>query len=363
MRRIMNIRWGTIRAIRDTLLPCLRESYDDIRAAVAGGADLLVTHPTMYATRLVAETTGVPWVSTQITPLGIYSAFDPPALPGAPELARRLRFLGPRFWGPLGRILKRATRSLARPIDSLRSELGLPRADENPLVDGHSPALVLALFSRQLADKQADWPPQTVLTGFPWYDQDGSAGLPPELSRFLDAGPPPIVFTLGVTAAMVAGSFFQHCVAAASMLDSRAVLIVGKDHDAHLPALPADVVAFPYAPFSELFPRASVIVHAGGIGTTGLAMRSGRPMLVVPYAHDQPDNAGRLVRLGVARALAGRRSTAARLAAELKRLRNDPAFSRRAAEVGARVRQEDGVRAACDALEAVLEQGACSALT
>jgi UDP:flavonoid glycosyltransferase YjiC (YdhE family) len=44
--------------------------------------------------------------------------------------------------------------------------------------------------------------------------------------------------------------------------------------------LPEGVVAVDYAPFSELFPRAAVIVHHGGIGTTGLAMRSGRPMLV-----------------------------------------------------------------------------------
>ena len=81
-----------------------------------------------------------------------------------------------------------------------------------------------------------------------------------------------------------------------------------------MPSLPEGIVAFDYAPFSELFPRAAAVVHAGGIGTTGLAMHAGRPMLVVPHAHDQPDNAHRLARLGIARVLWPRRYTPARVA-------------------------------------------------
>ena len=115
------------------------------------------------------------------------------------------------------------------------------------------------------------------------------------------------------------------------------------------------MAAFDYAPFSELFPRAAVIVHAGGIGTTGLAMRAGRPTLVVPYSHDQPDNAERLARLGVARTVFPRRYTAARAAAELRHLLDSPAYSVRASEIARQLRQEDGVRAACDALEALLK--------
>jgi hypothetical protein len=57
------------------------------------------------------------------------------------------------------------------------------------------------------------------------------------------------------------------------------------------------VGVFAYAPFSKLFPRACAIVHQGGSGTTGQAMRAGRPMLIVPYAHDQPDNALRARKL------------------------------------------------------------------
>jgi UDP:flavonoid glycosyltransferase YjiC (YdhE family) len=211
------------------------------------------------------------------------------------------------------------------------------------------------MFSNLLADKQPDWPRQTVITGFPTYDQDGQGGLPPVLARFLDNGPPPIVFTLGVSAAMVAGPFYENSIAAARRLGRRAVLILGKN-PRNLPAsLPDGVVACDYAPFSELFPRAAVLVHPGGIGTTGLAMRSGRPMLVVPFAHDQPDNAERVARLGIARTLPHHRYTPARAAAELRHLLDTPAYSQRALEVGERMRREDGVQAACDALETLLQ--------
>jgi UDP:flavonoid glycosyltransferase YjiC (YdhE family) len=113
-------------------------------------------------------------------------------------------------------------------------------------------------------------------------------------------------------------------------------------------------MACDYAPFSELFPRAAVIVHAGGVGTTGLAMRSGRPMIVVPYAHDQFDNAARVTRLGLARTIPRQRYTPTRVAAELRRLLHNPMHAERTLGIGERLRQEDGVRAAYGALEELL---------
>src|SRR5439155_2840425 len=111
---------------------------------------------------------------------------------------------------------------------------------------------------------------------------------------------------------------------------------------------------------SQLFPRAAVIVHHGGIGTTGLVMRSGRPMLAMTCAWDQPDNAERAARLGIARIIPRHRYTAARVIAELRHLLDDRAYTRRASEVGEQVRQEDGVRLACDALLGVLQ--ACGSI-
>jgi UDP:flavonoid glycosyltransferase YjiC (YdhE family) len=237
----------------------------------------------------------------------------------------------------------------------LRAEIGLPPTSESPLFKGqNSPTLVMAMFSTALAGKQPDWPRQTVITGFPFYDHDGDAGMPSEVLRFLDAGTPPLVFTLGSAAVFDAGPFYEHSAAAAKLLGRRAVLLVGKDPRNRPASLSDGIVAFAYAPYSELFPRAAAIVHQGGIGTTAQAMRSGRPMLVMPYAHDQPDNADRVTRLGIARTISRQRYNPARAAAELKQLLDNPDYSQRASAIGSEVRHEDGVEAACDALEGLL---------
>jgi len=85
-------------------------------------------------------------------------------------------------------------------------------------------------------------------------------------------------------------------------------------------------------------------------------MRSGRPALVVPFAHDQPDNAERVARLG-SRGLSLRNATRRPVSPT-----NCDAYSMtrvRAAGVGVgeQVRREDGLRTACDALESVAPDG------
>jgi rhamnosyltransferase subunit B len=352
VRRLTHPRLGTIRAVRMQLLG-LRESYEDTLVA-AEGADLVVSNMAAYATGIVAEKKGLLWASAMHLPTGFFSAYDPPLIPGFPGFSNALRFLGPKFWGPFGHSVNSGMRWLGRPWHRLRKEVGLlPARGFNPLTESHSPRLHLALFSKWLLDKQLDWPEQTVVTGFPWFDADGDPGLPQEFKRFLDDGEPPLVFTLGTAVVADAGPFYHHSAAAAKLLGRRAVLLV-KNPRILLPVLPEGVVAFDYAPFSQLFPRAAAIVHHGGIGTTGQAMRSGRPSLVMPCAWDQPDNAERAARLGIARTIARNRYTPQRVAAELRLLLEDPAYSQRAAEIATKVRQEDGVKAACDALESLI---------
>jgi len=351
MRRRSHPGLGLIRVAREWLLPALPETYQDT-AAAAEGADLLVSHPLAYAARLVAEKTRVPWVSTVSVPLGFFSAYDDTALPLPAAFSAPFRWLGPRGRSSMLRLGARATRFLAKPWYRLRAELNLPPAtDRNPLSDSHSPDLVLALFSKLLADKQPDWPPQTVITGFPVSPRASGAGLPAELSRFLNDGPPPIVFTLGTAVGSDAGRFYETSLAAARSIGCRAVF-VGSGVPERL-AASSEMITLDYAPYAELFPRAAVVVHHGGIGTTGLAMQSGRPMLVMPRAWDQPDNAARVARLGIARVLPRHRYTVSLVASELRQLLDD-AYRRRALAVSDQLRQEDGVRAACDAIEARL---------
>ncbi|HEX8389642.1 MAG TPA: nucleotide disphospho-sugar-binding domain-containing protein, partial [Sphingomonas sp.] len=108
-----------------------------------------------------------------------------------------------------------------------------------------------------------------------------------------------------------------------------------------------------YAPHSLLFPRAAVVVHHGGVGTTGQALRAGRPQLVVPFLGDQPDNAARVARLGVGLTVAPKRfGTLA--AGAVRRLLEGPDFARRAAALGATVAAEEGAGNAADAILATI---------
>jgi UDP:flavonoid glycosyltransferase YjiC (YdhE family) len=245
------------------------------------------------------------------------------------------------------------TRSWTAPVRQLQAELGLP-ARGHPLHEGQfAPELTLALFSRVLADPQPDWPLHTRVTGFVFYDEPNR--LPPEVEQFLADGPAPLVFTLGSAVVSAAGRFYQESVEAVRRLGCRAVLLIGTDPQNLLTEpLPECVLAVPYAPHSSLFPRAQAIIHQGGIGTTAQALRAGHPMLVVPHAYDQPDNASRVVKLGVARTLFPKRYVATRVAAELQGLLAEPSYARRAAEVGRMVQAEAGDQHACDAIEAYL---------
>jgi rhamnosyltransferase subunit B len=352
MARIMDSRRGSEVVIRELLAPHVREQYEDLLEATRGAA-ALVTHAIVYPGPLVAEKLGLPWVSTILQPMLFASRYDPPIPPHTPELAAVWR-LGPSLNGMLLRLAKRGMRSWTRPIDALRRAEGLRAAADPVFADHFSPQLNLALFSPLLGPPQPDWPP-TRIAGFPFYDRrEAGAGLAPEVASFLAAGPPPLVFTLGSSAVVIGGDFYRQAVEIAARLERRAVLLVGKDEWNRLPPLPAGVLACAYAPHGDLFPRAAAVIHQGGVGTTGQALRAGRPQLVVPFAHDQPDNAVRVTRLGVGAWIHRRRFSTERAVRELRRLLHDPEVSDRARRVGEQVRAEDGVGGACDAIEALL---------
>ena len=358
-RRLIEPKRGMERAIREFMLPVLRATYDDLLAVVQkdGGADLIISQILIFAAPLIAEKTGIRWVSTELQPAAFMSAYDPPVLAPFPALAK-LRGLGSTFHSALFRFAKLTARSWSEPVRQLRRELGLiPGKD--PLFEGrNSPHLVLALFSRVFAEPQPDWAANTLVTGFPFYDENGSS-LAPELAQFLDEGEPPIVFTLGSSAIWDAGNFYVESVAAAQKLGRRAVLLVGSD-PLNQPSqpLPKNVIAAHYAPYAQIFPRASVIVHQGGIGTTGQGLRAGKPMLVMPYGGDQYDNGARIERLGAGRTIMRKQYTARRAAARLKQLLDNSSYRERAADLGQRVQAENGVRVACDAIEEQLSQAA-----
>ena len=359
VRRVMDAKRGSEWLLREAIVPHVERSYEELDA-VADGADLVVGHPVTWGAAMVAERRGLPFVSTVLAPLSFWSVHDLPVFPPAPWIKPMVE-----RWPGLAPVLMRAVRRVSRgwatpTVNALRARRGLaPVAD--PLFEGqHSPTKVLALFPRVLARPQRDWPAHVTITGALVHDAAHGTALSPELDAFLAAGAPPIVFTLGTSAVLVGERFYVESAAAARRLGHRAVLLVGRDLAGPLARLAGtgarvpDVHVTAAAPHSRLLPRAAAVVHQCGIGTLSQALRAGRPQLLVPWAHDQPDNAWRAMRLGVGRILYPNRYTASRAAAALRALLDDPAHVASAERVAADARAERGAALAVEEIERVL---------
>jgi rhamnosyltransferase subunit B len=294
----------------------LRWFYEPIVENHRPGRTGLVMSTLLFAGRVAQETLGIRGVTVHLSPVVLRSEIAPPAAPPVPLSGKF-----PRWWN---RLMYRAVdglvidRAMGGPVNEFRRSLGLSPVKR--IFNGwiHSPDRVIGLFPEWFAPPQADWPGQTVLTGFPLYDEGDVTPMDAGLEEFLNAGDAPIVFTPG-SAMKFGDAFFIEAVKTCKLLGWRGVLLSRYPH--HLPGnLPAEIRAVDFAPFSRLLPRCAAIVHHGGIGTAAQAMAAGIPQLVVTMAHDQPDNAARLKRLRVAESLPARKFSAAPAATMLRKI-------------------------------------------
>jgi UDP:flavonoid glycosyltransferase YjiC (YdhE family) len=127
--RVMDPKKGSEVIVTELLMPKLRESYEQLRAAIEG-ADLLVNHPITYAGPIAAEHAGVPWLSTVLAPLSFFSAGDPPVLPTAPRLTDA-PLVGPWLAHTIMKLARPTLRRWVRPVDDLRAKLGLEPASHS----------------------------------------------------------------------------------------------------------------------------------------------------------------------------------------------------------------------------------------
>jgi UDP:flavonoid glycosyltransferase YjiC (YdhE family) len=330
------------------IIPGLRPQIAAIQARFEAGNTVIVASTLAFGARVASEKLRSPMVSVHLAPAAMRSLHDTAAVANIPAFPRLPRSTKRVLYWYFDRFV--ADPVLCHGLNEVRRELGLAPI-RRPLHEWlHSPTRIIGLFPPWFAAPAADWPPQVRLTGFPLYDGPVSRALPAELVRFLlDRGEPPIVFTAG-TAQSHGESFFRAAVDACVRLGMRGVLI--SRSAGQLPAeTPTSVRAFAQAPFGELLPRAKVIVHHGGIGTAAQALRAGIAQVVVPLAYDQPDNAARLKRLGVASILPQRRLNGAHLASTLRALLARPDLSAKLSEVARRFEHDSAVDDTCRLIE------------
>lgn len=350
--RAMDARTGPEFVIKELILPNIRAMYDDVMAATEG-ADILINGEIVYVGDAVARTRHIKWISSCLAPLTMFSSHDPNVYPQASWVFDLLRPMPVAFHDALFGVMRWTIRDWFEPYRKFRKELGLSEDHDPVFTDKFAPLLHLAMFSRVLGEPQPDWPPQTVQTGTCFFDESEISQLQPELAEFLEQGEPPIVFTLGSAAVLDARDFFDESIAAAKVLNKRAVVLYGRDCP-RPQGLNSDIVGFEYAPYSLIFPRAACVVHQAGVGTASQVLRAGVPAVIVPFSHDQPDNAARCRRQGAA-IIVNRdnynRKTAAKA---IEAILSNEDYQSNATRLASIVLSENGILTACNAIENVL---------
>ncbi len=262
---------------------------------------------------------------------------------------------------PLGPLYRRATHGLnnsvfrfgarlmyARLRASNRSLPPLANWPFSGMVAERSP--LLFAFSSHVLARPADWPANIHLTGY--WPLAAPTGWEPSqtLARFIDSGPAPVYVGFGSMRSRRMPALMGAAVDALRATGQRGVIGASEEALAGI-ELPPTVVHAQDVPHAWLFPRMRLILHHGGAGTTGAALRSGVPSAAIPFWADHFLWARRAYELGVGpRPVPAARLTAGRLQTMIETCEGDAAIRTRASELGRRLRDEDGVASAVEFL-------------
>ncbi|MCB9136074.1 MAG: glycosyltransferase family 1 protein [Anaerolineales bacterium] len=330
--------------MREAVLPSTRIMYQYL-STLKPDETIIAASGMSFGARLAQEKLGFRLVTVHLQPTLFMSAYDNSELGG---------FKMPD-WLPIGfqtwrmaQLEKMVVDPIMAPtLNAYRTELGLPPVSRLFGRWMHSPHKVLCLFPDWFAPTQPDWPPNLTHAGFVDY-QPEDAPLTPEIETFLAQGDAPLVFTPG--SAMQQGErFFRAAIEATQQLGKRAILLTRFRE--HLPAkLPAGFLHVEWVQLGRLLPFATGLVNHGGIGTMAQALKAGIPQLIVPFAHDQPDNANRLKALGIADRLDPGKFTTGRAVEKLQGL-TDPVVRARCAGYAEKVDFEASLKVACQVID------------
>jgi UDP:flavonoid glycosyltransferase YjiC (YdhE family) len=209
---------------------------------------------------------------------------------------------------------------------------------------------VLNGFSAHVVPRPLDWNDHIHITGY-WFPED-EVWQPPDDSRaFIESGAPPVFVGFGSMPVRNAKRMTEIILEALKQSGQRGILHMGWSGLGDS-ILPQDVFKISYAPYGWLFPRMAMVVHHGGSGTTAFGLRAGVPNLVIPFIFDQFFWGDRIALLGVGpKPISHRRLSAKRLADAITTALNDYSMRKRAAELGRKIKAEDGMKKAVELVQ------------
>lgn len=340
-----------LRMLRDEVSSIVDEVAHDTWRASQGAELIIGVGPGSYS---VAEKLGVPFVEVAMQPVTPTQAFPSPVAPSWLQLGGGFNWLThaafeQMFWQLFrGNTNRMRAQVLGLPPFSLAGPL--PRMRKHGL-------LRLYAYSPHVVPRPDDWPDHHQVTGY-WFLPEPPEWQPsPDLSAFLAAGPPPVYIGFGSMLGQNPQKMTALVTEALARSGQRGVLAGGWGA-LDKTIQPSESLFFVDSiPHQWLFPRMAAIVHHGGAGTTGAALRSGVPSVVVPFGFDQAFWGHRVAALGVGPLpLSRAKLTAARLGGAIDRTLNDSRMRERAARLGEQIRAEHGAAHAVDLIHQVLHR-------
>jgi len=320
---------GPFLRLRDRLVtgPAARYAADVVAALDAEPFDAVLADGVLLGALVGAEARGIPSAALVGTVYLAPSRARPPAGRIAP--AR----------GPLGRMRDRAGVPLTnllwrggmRSLNGARAEYGL--APLRHLWDQWDRAHRVLMLTGSAFD---DPPPEASNVR---YVGPVLEDLPADRALELPPGDDPLVVVGLSSSYMEQADLLRRIAAALSSLPVRGVITTGPAIDPDDVPASANVVVVRSAAHGELFSRADLIVTHAGHGTLIKAIAAGVPALCLPLGRDQPDNAARAARHGVATVVSPR-SDAAAIAKAVRHMLDEPSYRTAAAILGERIRAE-----------------------
>lgn len=239
-----------------------------------------------------------------------------------------------------------------------RDVLGLPPLPiYGSIASFLAPRLCLDGYSAHVAPPPPDWNAHHHVTGYWFLNSDSNWTPPPGLIDFLAAGPPPICVGFGSMHNRDATRVTEIVLRALERTGQRGILLTGWEGMVKVPK--SDLLySVAEAPHAWLYPQTAGVVHHGGAGATAAGLRAGVPSLIVPFMCDQPFWGRRVHALGVGpKPIPRRKLSVEKLAGGIGLMVSDEVIRRRATDLGARIRAEDGVVRAAELLERYFDGG------
>lgn len=331
-----------LNATADALARIANQNASDWMGQVvdtARGADaLIVAGLAAYIGFSAAEKLRIPVIAAGMIPLTPTSAFSSPFLkPG-----RRPGWLNRFSYWLVATALWRAFREST---NAARADYGLPPG--NKIWEGHP---TMYGISPTLLPRPADWPDDAWMCG-QWVRPVREWNPPQPLQDFLSAGEPPIYVGFGSMAGFDRNALYS--VVNGAVAGRRALFYPGWAGTEML-HLPPNFHVIGDTPHDWLFPRTSMVIHHGGSGTSHSAARAGVPSVVLPFAADQFFWAERLRKLGIGAQVRAKKLLTVAAMSDAIAAAGTSEMRERAAGVGAKMREEDGLSDAVARVHEVL---------